>query len=201
MYTLSFSADITNASTLLWLPPAIIINCQTTVGQEPDKTAPISTIVLPNMSPSSSLMLLQSTFCLGHEAALKSCSICYIYQVIFCPGASMESSCGDPGSPLDSLGKCLLTVWKPQCHIVSNHYHVADDHERMRGSGDGDDNVERNLVNVTLWVIMMIIIMLHHDHDSWGFWWWWWQVSLTGKYWFLYWVLYSNVHIYIFSIV
>ena len=54
----------------------------------------------------------------------------------------MESSCGDPGSPLDSLGKCLLTVWKPQCHIVSNHFHVADDHERMRGSGDGDDNVD-----------------------------------------------------------
>ena len=86
MYTLSFSADITNASTLLWLPPAIIINCQTTVGQEPDKTAPISTIVSPNMSPSSSLMLLQSTFCLGHEAALKSCSICYIYQVLYLSG-------------------------------------------------------------------------------------------------------------------
>ena len=56
----------------------------------------------------------------------------------FCSGSSMESSRGDPGSPLDSLGKCFLAMWTPQCYIVSHdadHYDAEDD-------SDDDDNQE-----------------------------------------------------------
>ena len=37
-----------------------------------------------------------------------------------CPGASLESACGDLGSPMGSLGKRLLAMCSTQCYIVSH---------------------------------------------------------------------------------
>ena len=50
----------------------------------------------------------------------------------------MDSSRGDPGSPLDSLGKCFLAMWTPQCYIVSHHA----DHYDVDENGDDDDKQE-----------------------------------------------------------
>ena len=54
----------------------------------------------------------------------------------------MESSCGDPGGPMDSLGKCFLTMWTSQCYIVSHH----DDDDDC--GDDGDDLEEEEIMLV-----------------------------------------------------
>ena len=51
----------------------------------------------------------------------------------------MESSCGNLGGQIHSLGKCLLTVWTSQCYIVSQHYHYAEDDAEDDGVRRGED--------------------------------------------------------------